>query len=203
MKTCGTVKISTAFLGMFISLLLGLVLGSMLSEFLAPQTQQAAKESLRTQPVQTAQKANVSPQLQKRIAELEQAVNKDLKNPTLWADLGNAYFDAGEAVNAIHAYERALTLGKPSADLLTDLGIMYREIDRFEDAVLSFEQAMTLDRQHVQSRLNKGIVLYFDLSQKKEAIASFEEALAIKPTLALPTGEPLASFVAKLKAESN
>ncbi|MBQ7617911.1 MAG: hypothetical protein IJS50_03455 [Desulfovibrio sp.] len=193
-------KKSTAYLGMICCLIFGLVAGSLLGEFLHPTTT-PSQSSVKSNATAQAQRPKLSPEQLKHLGELEQALTKDPKNQGLWIELGNLYFDNNKAFDAIKAYEHALSLGQPTADLLTDLGIMYREIDRFEDALFSFQQAQSLDPKHLQSRLNAGIVLYYDLASKEAALASFEEALRLRGDLKLNSGESLSTLVAKIKNE--
>ncbi|MCR5814903.1 MAG: tetratricopeptide repeat protein [Desulfovibrio sp.] len=189
----------TAFLGMGLCLVLGLVIGSLLANHsLEKAKSQPTAESKATLPVQE-NRWQLSDSDQQTIAKLEQAVQNDPKNSGNWVNLGNAYFDAQRPDAAIRAYETAVNLGARSPDLLTDLGIMYRELQRFEDALLSFQQAKALDATHLQSRLNEGIVLYYDLHLKDAAIQAWKEALKLNGDIHMHSGEPLSSLVERLE----
>ncbi len=187
---------------MGVCLLLGLFAGSVISDISYRETLQRQTHIKEKQDISTPSK-NTPPlqdkQTQKRLAELEKQVTVAPKDQSAWIALGNAYFDASLAAEAITAYEKALTLGDASADLLTDLGIMYRELHRFEDAVFAFRQAKNRDPKHLQSRLNEGIVLFYDLSEKDEAVAAWKEALAINPDIRLSNGDTLESIVKELQ----
>ncbi len=188
-----------AVLGMALCLALGLVLGSLLAnhnlEQAKPQFVAENKAMDATQPTS----AQLSPADQQTLFKLEQAAHNNPKNRENWVNLGNAYFDAQRPDAAIRAYEIAINLGERSPDLLTDLGIMYRQLHRFEDAILSFQQAKSLDPTHLQSRLNEGIVLYYDLHLKDAALQAWKEALRINADIHMSSGESLASLVARLE----
>ncbi|MBO4335949.1 MAG: tetratricopeptide repeat protein [Desulfovibrio sp.] len=186
-------------LAMAFSLVLGLVIGSLLANLALEQTQALPKAA--SKPAENPQ--SNGPQLsaadQQTLSKLEQAAHQNPKNQENWVNLGNAYFDAQRPDAAIRAYETAVSLGAHSPDLLTDLGIMYRQLQRFEDALLSFQQAKALDPTHLQSRLNEGIVLYYDLHLKDAALQAWKEALQINAHIHMSNGEPLASLVERLE----
>lgn len=194
---------STAFLGMAFCLALGLVLGSLLANYsleVALPTSAGAPAKPNPTP-QTQNAPQLSPADQKELSRLEIAVQKEPKNQENWIQLGNAYFDAQRPDAAIRAYETALRLGKPNPNLLTDLGIMYRQLHRFEDALLSFQQAKALDASHLQCRLNEGIVFFYDLKLKAEAIQSWKEALRLNNEIRMSNGELLSALVERLEKE--
>ncbi|MBO4368893.1 MAG: tetratricopeptide repeat protein [Desulfovibrio sp.] len=195
-----SIKRQTAFLGMFAFFLAGLLLGTVVSDFSSHTSSLSASKTLsKTQESPKNQSEPASRSFQNEIAALESAVAKNPSDQSSWIALGNIYFDANKPTEAITAYEKALTLGSPSADVLTDLGIMYRQIHRFEDAVFAFRQAKNLDPKHLQSRLNEGIVLFYDLAQKDEALRVWEETLALQEDICFPNGEALSTLVNKLK----
>ena len=200
MKTpTGYLSKRIALLGMALCLALGLVIGSLLANLALEQTKSLpladSQHSESTQP----QSPQLSAADQQTLLKLEQAAHKNPTNQENWVNLGNAYFDAQRPAAAIQAYETALRLGARSPDLLTDLGIMYRQLQRFEDALLSFQQAKALDPTHLQSRLNEGIVLYYDLHIKDAALQAWKEALRINADIRMSSGEPLASLVERLE----
>ncbi|MBQ7606867.1 MAG: tetratricopeptide repeat protein [Desulfovibrionaceae bacterium] len=180
-----------AVVGMVAALILGIVLGSLLA--VRPVGQSPGGGPLKVQAVERSAAEDAAH------ADLEAALAKDPKNGKLWLAIGNSFYDRREPEKAIDAYEMALRLGERTADLLTDLGSMYRSTRQFERAVLAFQEAKTLDPKHIPSRLNEGIVLFYDLSQVEPAVEVWEEALAINPKIKLNTGEPLSELVRQLK----
>ncbi|MBQ7738772.1 MAG: tetratricopeptide repeat protein [Desulfovibrionaceae bacterium] len=193
----GYLKKEIAFGGMALCLVVGLILGSLLPAMLNDQNNVRALPKTTTQ---SAPPASIQPNTvdDRRIAELEMACAKDPKNQKAWVRLADGYFDARKADLAIKAYETALTLGPANPDILTDLGTMYRAQKNFSKARQLFQQAQALDPKHLQSRLNEGVVLYFDLNQKDQALAIWKNALALNPAITMPDGTPLAEIIKEL-----
>ena len=193
----GYVKKEIAFGGMILCLVFGLILGSLLPSILnGPKTVQVARQKTQSVPVQqNSPDAFID---QKHIAELEMACAKNPKDQQAWVRLADACFDAKLVDKAIKAYETALTLGAPTADIITDLGTMYRAKKDFLKARELFQQAQKLDPNHLQSRLNEGVVLYFDLNQKDAAFAIWNKVLALKPDMTMPDGTPLKTVIIEL-----
>ena len=102
---------------------------------------------------------------------------------------------------AIEAYTRSLALHPGDANLMTDLGVMYRNTGQKDKAIESFDKARQLDPKHEPSRLNKGIVLLFDMNDPAGAIASWEELLRINPEAKMTDGTSVREFIAQLKKE--
>ncbi|MDZ7596959.1 MAG: tetratricopeptide repeat protein [Desulfobacterales bacterium] len=96
-----------------------------------------------------------------QVLEAEAAANP--QNAEAWVQLGNAYFDADQYQKAIDAYEKSLVIDPGNPNVLTDLGVMYRRNKQPEKAVEMFSRAMAADPRHEVSRMNKGIVLLYDL----------------------------------------
>jgi cytochrome c-type biogenesis protein CcmH/NrfG len=125
-----------------------------------------------------------------------------VENPTsaaAWADLGNAYFDSNQPLEAVQAYEHSLELDPMNAMVWTDLGVMQRRSGRPEKAVEAFDRASRLDPKLEQPRFNKGIVLLHDLSDRAGAVQAWEELLAMNPAAVTPMGGPLRDMVEEIK----
>jgi len=130
-----------------------------------------------------------------RIRVLEAETQKNPGKGKVWADLGNAYFDADQPEKAIHAYEKALEQMPDSADIITDMGVMYRRIGKPDKAIEAFEKAMKADPRHEISRYNKGIVLLHDLNNVEGAIKAWEDLIQVNPTYMTPTGQTVKQMV--------
>jgi len=116
-----------------------------------------------------------------RAKALEAELINNPQNMNAWIKLGHVYFDTDKYDQAINAYEKALKLNPNNADVLTDLGIMYRRIGKFRKAIEKFDKATAVDPKHQNARLNKGIVLMHDLSDRDGAIRAWEDLLEINP----------------------
>ena len=156
------------------------------------------------QPAATApaQQAAQQESMRQAIQNLEATVTAKPDDHQAWVRLGHLYYDDNQPEKAIAAYSRSLELHPGDANILTDLGVMYRRTDRPEKAIELFDQAMALEPDHLPSRFNKGIVLYYDLADPAGAIASWEELQRIAPEATTPTGETIAVFLAKIKEEA-
>ncbi len=80
--------------------------------------------------------------------------------------LGHAYFDTGQAKQAIAAYTTALGLKPDDVNVMTDLGVMYHEDKQHRKALELFDQVLKLDPAHEQARFNKGVVLLTGLNDR-------------------------------------
>jgi cytochrome c-type biogenesis protein CcmH/NrfG len=135
------------------------------------------------------------------IAQLEDMVTRDPKDYQSWIKLGHHYYDTDQPEKAIQAYTQSLTLHSGDANLLTDLGVMYRATGQKEKAIESFDKARAMDPKHEPSRLNKGIVMLFDLNDPAGAIASWEELLRLNPEAKMTDGSSVREFVGHIKDE--
>jgi cytochrome c-type biogenesis protein CcmH/NrfG len=149
-----------------------------------------------------AQQAAGQESMRQAILNLEATVTAKPDDHQAWTRLGHLYYDDNQPEKAIAAYSRSLELHPGDANILTDLGVMYRRTDRPERAIELFDQAIALEPDHLPSRFNKGIVLYYDLDDPAGAIASWQELQRIAPEATTPTGETIAVFLAKIKEEA-
>lgn len=135
------------------------------------------------------------------MAHLEAEVTANPNNFEAWTNLGNLYFDTDQPTKAIAAYNKSLLLHKGDANLLTDLGIMYRKNNQPEKALEFFDKAIQEDPTHLPSRYNKGIVMLYDLNDKKGAINNWEEMLKIDPQAKTNNGMSIHDLLEQVKAE--
>jgi len=119
--------------------------------------------------------------LSRDIAQLEDIVKKDPNNYQALVQIGNDYFDLGEAQKAVDSYTRALAIKDGDPNVLTDLGVMYRQLKDFPKALAAFRKAAAADPKHPQSRMNIGVVLMHDLNDPKGAVAAWEDYLRVAP----------------------
>jgi cytochrome c-type biogenesis protein CcmH/NrfG len=146
-------------------------------------------------------KNEISEQQATAIANLEKDVAVNPNDFLLWTQLGNLYYDTNQPDKAIKAYTRSLELHTGNANLLTDLGVMYRSVGQSKKAIEYFDRAIALDPTHQPSRLNKGIVLMYDIQESDRAIAVWEELLRMDPKAMTASGDSVADFVEQVKKE--
>lgn len=135
---------------------------------------------------------------QKRITEAEKIVAQDPKNLQAWIQLGNDYFDTGQAQKAIYAYGKALELKPNDPNVLTDQGVMYKQAGAFDKAIANFEKAQQIDPNHLQSLFNMGVVYADDLKQPDKAIKAWSRYLELDSTS--PTAQQIKGMLEQLKA---
>lgn len=193
-------------LAVALALVLGLYVGSLAPSLFAPASDSGPRPQAQAEapapaaPAATPSAAQESqppipPELAAKIAELEKTVLAAPNDAVAWTSLGNLYFDTGQARKAAAAYERSLALAPDNPDVLTDLGIMHRELGEFEKAVADFRRASTVNPRHENAMFNEGVVLYYDLKRKEDAIKAWQRLLAVNPAARAPDGKAVADLI--------
>lgn len=197
------VRKSTMYMAVAVALVVGAFLGVQVTSLYSPAPPQEKRAvSAPSQQAQNGPANQISPDVMGRILEMEQAVLKDPNDVAAWTKLGHLYFDTDQPKKAIPAYEKSLALKPNDPDVLTDLGVMYREDHQHDRALATFEKAIAANPKHQIARFNKGIVLYFDLERKDEAMKAWRELLAINPDAKAPNGQPLKEMMQSLQQQS-
>lgn len=119
--------------------------------------------------------------MQNRIMQLQDSVTKDPKNLGAWIELGNVLMDASRFQEAINAYQKALDMDRNNVNVRVDMGTCYRNIRQPDRAVEEYRKAIATDPNHPNAHRNLGVVLAFDLKDKKGAIKEFEEYIRLAP----------------------
>ena len=193
------------FVGIGLALVLGVYVGSLVPSMFGTEpvqqapAQQAAQAQAPGQATAQANQPPIPPELVAKIAAMEQTILADPKNAQNWTELGNLYFDTGQSRKATGAYERSLAIAPDNADVLTDLGIMYREIGEFDKAVTSFRRASSVNPRHENAMFNEGVVLYFDLKRKDDAMKAWQRLLAVNPGARAPDGQSVSDVIKNLR----
>ncbi len=143
-----------------------------------------------------------SPEMASRIEALSSLVQKNPHDLQGWIDLGDACFDANRYQEAIRAYQKALDINPQNANVWTDMGVMYRLSGKPREAIHAFDKAAEIDPKHEISRIDKGIVLLYDLNDKAGAIRAWESVLAINPLAALSSGQSVEEMLKTLKQQA-
>jgi cytochrome c-type biogenesis protein CcmH/NrfG len=154
-------------------LLLGIMVGLFLPKFFAGGSQAPPPP-----PPLAAKNINVD----ETVNRLRAMLGKDPGNYQAWVELGNTYYDANQPSRAVEAYVKALAIDGSSPDVHTDLGNMYRALGRPQDAVAEYRKAREVSPQHVQSRMNLGVTLLYDLKDYQGATEAWEDYLRVQPT---------------------
>jgi cytochrome c-type biogenesis protein CcmH/NrfG len=186
-QTTGYVKKQTLYLAMVAALIIGFLGGVVYSVYRAPVDDPHDHDTANRQENAAA------------IASLEQATRDNPKEVQAWVQLGHAYFDTGQAKQAIAAYTTALGLKPDDVNVMTDLGVMYHEDKQHQKAIELFDQVLKLDPAHEQARFNKGVVLLTGLNDRPGALAEWKELVRRHPMAAAPSGRMVGDLIDELE----
>ena len=193
------VKKETMLIAVAITFLMGFLAGTIFTVYkLGPSKNSASQTSA----APDKQDNTLNNEQAQAIATLEAEVLKNRTNGEAWTRLGNLYYDTNQVKKAIAAYTHALDLLPPNTDILTDLGVMYRLDKQPEKAIEFFDKAIKTNPRHEISRLNKGIVLLYDLGRIPEALQAWQELLGINPNVTTANGKPLRDLLTEVKKET-
>jgi cytochrome c-type biogenesis protein CcmH/NrfG len=199
MTTTGKmVKKETMLIAIAISLVIGFLSGIIFTTYkLSPSKTTASQPEHDHE----QQGVTINNEQSKAIAALEAEVGKNSGNGPAWNSLGNLYYDTNQFKKAIAAYTHALELVPANADILTDLGVMYRLDKQADKAIESFNKAIQTNPRHEPARLNKGVVLLYDLGRIPEALQTWQELLGINPNAVTANGQPVRNLMAEVTKE--
>jgi len=194
MTTTGKmIKKETMLIAIAISLLLGFLTGTIFTTYkLGPSKTTVSQPDKGPE----QQGITLNNEQSKDITALETEVENNPANGEAWTRLGNLYFDTNQVKKAIDAYTRALDLVPVNADILTDLGVMYRLDKQPDKAIEFFDKAIEANPRHEPSRLNKGVVLLYDLGRIPDALQAWQELLAVNPNAMTANGQSVRDLVA-------
>jgi tetratricopeptide (TPR) repeat protein len=137
----------------------------------------------------------VSPEVMRA---LEQTAKQSPKNAAAWTAFGNALMDSNRYGEAADAYQKALALDPKNVDVRVDMGTCLKNSGRPQLALEEYRKASKLDPNHLFAHRNMGVVLAFDLKDKKEAVKEFEKYLALAPNA--PDAGEIRQMVQNLKS---
>jgi len=185
---------STGILALVLALLVGAVLGRYVFPNNAALTVDGQKRPMGAQS-QIAGAVTPNKQVLDSILQHEKDVSIDPANAEAWEHLGNLYYDIGEAAKSVNAYNKALALKPGNTSALVDCGVMYRDLKEYDKALEYFQKALAIDPKHEQALFNSGVVLYFDLKRKDEALKVWRTLVEVNPNAKTPSGEPVSKLI--------
>ncbi len=195
MTTDKMVNKETIYIAIAISLVVGFLSGTIFTTYKLSSSNSSAGQY-----TSVSDNAGNAEQL-KNITALELEVQKNPNNGEAWTQLGNLYYDTSQVKKAITAYSRALAILPANADILTDLAVMYRLDKQPNMALESLDKAIETNARHEFARLNKGIILLYDLNRAPEALQVWQELLAINPKAVIANGRSLQDLMAEIRTE--
>ena len=136
--------------------------------------------------------------VQNQILQLQEIVRQNPRNLSAWIHLGDISMDSSRFYEAIDAYQKALALDEKNVNIRVDLGTCYRSIGKPDKAAEEYRKAIAINPNHINAHRNLGIVLAFDLNDRKGAIRELEEYLRLSPQA--PDAAQIGQLIKKLKA---
>ena len=162
--------------GVFFGVLVGWILGS--QQAVAP-SQAVAQQAPAA--AGAAAQPSAPPLDQARVDALRAAAQQSPSDADVRAQLGNAYFDAGQYAEATRWYEEALKIRPKDVNASTDLGISYYYMNQPDKALAQFDRSLAIDPKHSKTLLNIGIVRAFGKQDLDGAVKAWEQVLETAP----------------------
>lgn len=199
-ETSHGINKGAAILGAALALLVGFYLGFTVHGMLGDSKDKSSPQMPPQATAPAAPAAPGNPAMADRIKAVEKQTQLEPANTAAWVQLGNLYFDTGQADKAVTAYTKALTLDPRQPDVLTDQGVMLRQLGQFDKAIECFDKAIAIKPDHVIAHFNKSVVLEHDKHDKAGALAALQALAAKNPNAALPGGRTVSQAIAELSA---
>lgn len=123
-------------------------------------------------------------------------LQKDPKNPELYAKVGSVYFRAGQFPAAVENYEKSVKL-KPTAEGYVSLSNSYHYAGEDDKAFASLDEALKLDPKSANALFNLGMLRWQVKNDPKGAIESWQRLLKTNPNH--PKRAAVENMIAKAK----
>lgn len=96
------------------------------------------------------------------------------------ANIGAAYYIAGDIDSAIVHLNRSIELGSESEIPYVNLGNVYLNLNKFDVAILNYKKALSIKPNDIMSLFYMGIA-YVDLKKYDSAVINFKKTIEIAP----------------------
>ncbi|MBZ5497618.1 MAG: tetratricopeptide repeat protein [Acidobacteriia bacterium] len=115
------------------------------------------------------------------IEQFKKALEKAPEQPTVLANLADAYFKNNQNQESVDAYQKAIAANPTDAALLTNLGVVLGKMGKTAESKDAFQKAANLDPANAaQNFYNLGATLV-NSGQPKEAAEAFRQAIKADP----------------------
>jgi tetratricopeptide (TPR) repeat protein len=108
------------------------------------------------------------------------------KIANMHAEVGAAYRDVGQYVDAVREYEKAMALCPTFHDIRTRLGATLRDMGSLPAAAKEFERVRHDNPRYIPARMQLGLT-YYGLGRRADALAEWQQILSIEPGNKLAT----------------
>ena len=115
------------------------------------------------------------------IEHLKGLLNSDIKDVEAAKNLGNIYYDKGDAAQAVLYYRHALDLNPAQPGVRTDLGTMYWRNENVSLAEQAFRDVIAQHPGFAQAYVNLGLLLRHARGNVAEARSIWQQLVDIKP----------------------
>ncbi|MCB9466292.1 MAG: tetratricopeptide repeat protein [Candidatus Eisenbacteria bacterium] len=100
-----------------------------------------------------------------------------------WFEQATELEETGKLEEAASAYQKALAVDGPAADVSFNLGNVLYSLGRKNEAIQRFLQSVEIDPGYIEA-WNNLATAYFETNRPEEAVRSLRKALAVDPTYA-------------------
>lgn len=100
-----------------------------------------------------------------------------------WFEQASELEEAGKLEAAVDAYQKALAVDGPAADISFNLGNVLYGLGRRDEAIQRFLQSTEIDPGYIEA-WNNLATAYFETDRPEEAVRSLRKSLAVDPTYA-------------------
>ncbi|MCP4049454.1 MAG: tetratricopeptide repeat protein, partial [bacterium] len=116
----------------------------------------------------------------KDIEFYSKAIELEPKDPMLYYERANSYYDLKNYDKAIEDYNKAIELKPECSNFYNDLGVCYEDLEQFEKAIGNYNKAIEINAEDKNAHFNKGYC-YQTLGHYEMAIDSYNKAKEINP----------------------
>jgi tetratricopeptide (TPR) repeat protein len=121
--------------------------------------------------------------LDRAIADFDQAIQLQPDFSCAYNNRGNAYADKGDTDHAITDYDRVIQLQPDLAEAYNNRGTAYGQKGDYDRAIADFDQAIQLQPDLAEAYNNRGLT-YGRKGETDRAIADFDQAIQLQPNYA-------------------
>ena len=111
---------------------------------------------------------------------INEAIGYSPEDASNWNVLGEILRLSKEPLEAIKAFQTAISLDPSLADVYSNLGNVYSDADAFEDAAAAYRKALSIQPLHVDALFNLGNIA-FRAQRFSVALESYQKVLEVAP----------------------
>ena len=125
-------------------------------------------------------RADSAQQLQQKINEAQNAINREPDVLQHWVDLGELLRQSGQIDEAVEAYKVAVSLEPWNMNLQNNLAILFMQSGDFDRAIRRYRAILRIDSTLVDVWFNMGVA-YANSGQNEQARQAWEKVLREQP----------------------